>query len=110
MKTLFGIEIEDEYFNYLFDQQSQGKEIKVIDGKLVAVEHEVTEEEIKQKRIYEIKTWFDEYDNQVKQYERCVRLGIEFDKDMVELDNQAQIYSDELRKLEGKKPREYKSK
>ena len=106
MKTLFGIEVEDEYFNYLFDQQSQGKEIKVIDGKLVAVEHEVTEEERKQQRIYEIRTWFEEYDNQVKPYERCVRLGIEFDKDMVELDNQAQIYQQELRTLLGKEPRE----
>ena len=107
MKTLLGIEIEDEYFNYLFDQQSQGKEIKVIDGKLVAVEHEVTEEELKQKRIYEIRTWFDEYDNQVKQYERCVRLGIEFDKDIVELDNQAKAYQEELRTLLGKEPRQY---
>lgn len=109
MKTLYGIEIEDEYFDYLFDQQSkEGKEIKVIDGKVVAVEHEVTEEELKEQRIYEIRAWFEEYDNQVKQYERCKRLGIDFDKDMVELDNQAQVYQNELRPLLGKEPREYK--
>ena len=52
-----------------------------------------------QKRIVEIKLWFEEYDNQVKQYERCKRLGIEFDKDMVELDNQANAYQEELRQL-----------
>ena len=51
MKTLYGIEIEDDYFDYLFDQQSQGKELKVIDGKVVAVEHEVTEEELTQQEI-----------------------------------------------------------
>ena len=107
MQTLFGIEMTDEEFGYLFDQQSQGKELKVIDGKVLAVEHEVTEEELKEQRIYEIRTWFEEYDNQVKQYERCVRLGIEFDKDIVELDNQAKAYQEELRTLLGKEPRKY---
>lgn len=106
MKKLLGIEITDEYFDYLFCEQSKGKEIKVVDGKLVAVEHEVTEEERKQQRIYEIKSWFEEYDNQVKQYQRCVRLGVEFDKDIVELDNQAKTYQEELRTLLGKEPRE----
>lgn len=99
MKKLLGIEMTDEYFDYLFCEQSKGKELKVVDGKVIAVEHEVTEEERQQQRIYEIKTWFEEYDNQVKQYERCVRLGIEFDKDIVELDNQAKEYQEELRSL-----------
>ena len=52
-----------------------------------------------QKKIPEILKWFEEYDNQVKQYQRCVRLGIEFDKDIVELDNQAKAYQEELRQL-----------
>ena len=108
MKKLLGIEMTDDYFDYLFSEQEKGKELKVIDGKVVAVEHEVTDEERKQQRIYEIRTWFEEYDNQVKQYERCVRLGIEFDKDIVELDNQAKAYQEELRTLLGKTPREYK--
>lgn len=60
------------------------------------------------KRKLEIKIWFEEYDNQVKQYQRCVRLGIDFDKDIVELDNQAKVYQEELRVLLGKEPREYK--
>lgn len=59
------------------------------------------------KRKLEIKSWFEEYDSQVKQYQRCVRLGIEFDKDIVELDNQARVYQEELRVLLGKPPREY---
>lgn len=36
-------------------------------------------------------SWFEKYDNQVKQYERCKRLGTEFDKDINELDAQATI-------------------
>lgn len=57
------------------------------------------QKENNQFRIIEINKWFQEYDNQVKQYERCKRLGIEFDKDIVELDNQAKVYQEELRSL-----------
>lgn len=35
--------------------------------------------------------WFSWYDQQVAQYNRCQRLGIEFDKDINELDAQAAI-------------------
>lgn len=55
------------------------------------------QKEVNQKRIAKIKIWFEEYDNQVKQYQRCVRLGIDFDKDIIELDNQAKAYQEELR-------------
>jgi hypothetical protein len=55
------------------------------------------QKEVNQKRIAEIKIWFKEYDNQVKQYQRCIRLGIDFDKDIIELDNQAKAYQEELR-------------
>ena len=41
------------------------------------------------KEKQELLQWFEEYDNQVKQYQRCQRLGIEFDRDIEELDNQA---------------------
>lgn len=57
------------------------------------------QKESNQFRIIEINKWFNWYDNQVKQYERCVRLGVEFDKDIVELDNQAKTYQEELRQL-----------
>lgn len=99
MKNLFNIELTDEEFDNLMCEQAQGKELKVVDGKVVAVTHEPTKEELKNQRIAEIKTWFEEYDNQVKQYQRCERLGIEFDKDIVELDNQAKAYQEELRQL-----------
>lgn len=41
------------------------------------------------KEKQELLQWFEEYDNQVKQYQRCERLGIEFDRDIEKLDNQA---------------------
>lgn len=49
-----------------------------------------------------LEKWFEEYDKQVIQYQRSVRLGVEFDKDIAELDNQADINAKriaELRKL-----------
>lgn len=99
MKTLFGIEVTDEEFNELFCEQANGKELKVVDGKVIAVEHEATEEELLENELRQIYRWFEEYDNQVKQYERCVRLGIEFDKDINELDAQAQTNQLRIREI-----------
>lgn len=77
-------------------------------GKKQVIERELTQQEInkneeekikfeKQNRILEINQWFAWYDNQVSQYQRCQRLGIEFDRDINELDNQAKTYQEELR-------------
>lgn len=52
-----------------------------------------------QQELLGINTWFDEYDNQVKQYQRCQRLGIEFDRDIVQLDNQAKINQERIREI-----------
>ena len=89
MKKLLGKEITDEEFDYLMCEQNKGKELKIIDNKIVAEYHQQTEEEKLEQEKQEILQWFEEYDNQVKQYERCVRLGVEFDKDIEELDNKA---------------------
>ena len=105
MKKLLGINLTDEEFDYLICQQNKGKELKFVDGKVVAVDHEPTEKELLQKELFELETWFKWYDNQVAQYNRCQRLGIEFDKDINELDNQAKINQEriaEIRALESK--------
>ena len=59
-----------------------------------------------QKEIKELETWFDViYDNQVKQYQRCERLGIEYDNKygtIESLDRQAHekaLRINELKKL-----------
>lgn len=96
---LFGIEMPLEEFDHLICEQNKGKELKVIDGKVIAVDHEVTQEELLRKELAELETWFEEYDNQVKQYSRCVRLGLEFDKDINELDNQAKINAERITEI-----------
>lgn len=88
---LMGIELTPEEFDTLMCEQANGKELKVVDGKVIAVEHEVTQEEILNNELNTLLNWFEKYDNQVKQYERCKRLGTEFDKDINELDAQATI-------------------
>jgi len=99
---LLGIEVTPEEFDFLICEQGRGKELKVVDDKVVAVYHEQTQEELLRNEMFEIQSWFNEYDNQVKQYERCKRLGIEFDKDIQELDTQATINQQritEIRKI-----------
>ena len=86
---LLGVEMPYEQFDYLLCEQNKGKELKLIDGEVVAVDHEVTERERLEIEMQELLNWFEEYDNQVKQYQRCVRLDLPFDKDIESLDNQA---------------------
>lgn len=54
---------------------------------------------ILQKELIELQSWFEEYDNQVKQYIRCERLGVEFDKDINELDLQAQTNAKRIKEI-----------
>lgn len=60
--------------------------------------------------LAELETWFaDVYDIQVKQYERCTRLGIEYDNKhgtMDELDAQAQKNAERIRALRESSKRE----
>ena len=86
------VEVDDQYSDCCFED---------FDNFVFIVEkyNARKKKEENQKKIPEILKWFEEYDNQVKQYQRCVRLGIEFDKDIVELDNQAKAYQEELRQL-----------
>lgn len=101
MSELFGIEITDEQWDYLMCEQNKGKELKVVDGKVVAVEHTPSKKDLAEKELFELKSWFDEYDNQVKQYIRCERLGIEFDKDINKLDLQAQTNAKRIKEIRG---------
>ena len=96
---LLGIEMPLEEFDRLMCEESEGKELKVVDGKVVAVEHEQTQEELLELELRNLYKWFEEYDNQVKQYNRCQRLGIEYDKDIKELDNQARVNADRITEI-----------
>lgn len=96
---LLGIEMPFEEFDKLMCEQSKGKELKVVDGKVVAVEHEPTQEELLEIELRSLLAWFEEYDNQVKQYNRCQRLGIEYDKDIKQLDNQARVNANRITEI-----------
>lgn len=69
MYSLLGIELPFEEFDRLLCEQASGKELKVIDGVVTAVEHEPTEEEIKQNRIAELKILIQKYKEDVEQVE-----------------------------------------
>lgn len=54
--------LTDEEKDYLFCQQSNGKQIKVVDGKVVAVERVLTDKEKAQMRIAELKNLLENTD------------------------------------------------
>lgn len=99
---LLGIEMSLEEFDKLMCEQSQGKQLKVVDGKVVAVEYKPTEEQLLNIELNELTEWFTYYDNQVAQYNRCQRLGIEFDKDINELDKEANQKQLRIREIKEK--------
>lgn len=100
---LLGIEMSAKEFDYLMCEQNKGKELKVVDDKVVAVEHEVTEEELKAQRKFEI----IERLNQLSQDFVQAMAGAYFE-DLEERKAEFQTLHNELRVLEGKEPRQYK--
>lgn len=105
MKSLLGVDnIPDEEYDRLLCEQSQGKELKVIDGKVVSVDHEATQEEINEQRKFEISNRL----NQLSQDFVQAQLGAEFE-DMEERKAEFIKLHNELRALEGKEPRYYKT-
>ncbi len=47
----------------------------------------------------EIEAWFVDYDKQVIQYTRAIALGQEYDKDILELHNEAEIKAIRLKEI-----------
>ena len=52
---LLGIEITFEEFDRLMCEQSNGKELVVDNGKVIAVEHQESKQELAQKELLELK-------------------------------------------------------
>ena len=99
---LLGIEMSMEKFDELMCEQAKGKELKKIDGKVIAVEHVVTEEEKKQVRIIEIQARLNELTQDFVQAD----LGAVF-ADIEERKTEFKALHNELRELLGKEPRIY---
>lgn len=77
---------------------------KMLDGMLI---HDAEKSEALRQlaathdEIAELEKWFAEYDLQVAQYNRCVRLGMPFDKDIQALDEEATAKQLRIRELRG---------
>lgn len=99
---LLGIEMPLEEFDQLMCEQSNGKELQVIDGKVVAVDHEITQEEIKEVRINEIQTRLDQLSQDFIQ----AQIGAQID-DIIQRKGEFIALHNELRTLLGKEPRIY---
>lgn len=97
MKELFNIGLTDEEFDFLMCEQSKGKELKVVDSKVVAVEREITEKEKAQMRITELKHKLQETDYQaIKHFE-----GYLTDYEYEPIKTQRQAWRDEINSLGG---------
>ena len=99
---LLGIELTAEEFDRLLCEQNKGKELKVIDGEVVAIERVITEEEKKQARISEIQSRLNELTQDFVQAD----LGAVF-ADIEERKTEFKALHNELRELLGKEPRIY---
>lgn len=104
---LFGIDIEPKEFDRLMCEESNGKELKVIDGKVIAVERVMAEKEIMQIQITELKHWFDtEYTKLEQKYRRLRTLnklcddGSNPESKLLELYNLAEQKRLEIQRLE----------
>ena len=60
---------------------------------------EYTQQELYENELSDLMKWFDEYDLQVKQYNRCKRLGVEFDKNIKDLDDLAVVNAKRIKEL-----------
>lgn len=93
---LFGIELTNEQFDLLMCEQAKGKELKVVDGKVVAVEHEPTEQEKANMRIAELKKKLFDTDYQVLKWKEGELTDYEFEPMRL----QRKAWREEIRELE----------
>ena len=61
-----------------------------------------TEKELLENELESINEWFIWYDKQVAQYGRCLRKGLLFNKDIDELDNEANVKQIRHKEIEQK--------
>ena len=101
MPELLGIQLTFEEFDYLLCEQASGKELKVVDDKVIAVERILTEEEIKQQKIFKNKQRLEELTKDFAQ----VQAGFIIE-DIEERKLEFQTLLNEIRTLQGKEPRQ----
>lgn len=106
MKIL-GVEVTFEEWNKLMMAETNGKELIVENGKVIARDRVITQEEMKQNKLAELTNWFDNYfDRQLNQSlwqdNFTVSHDNYFNKDYSNIDElkaQAKIVRNEIREL-----------
>ena len=88
------VEHKDDKGNLLWISHEKQE---IVNEKEVWVEY--TQKELAEQEISKLLEWFEEYDRQVSQYNRCIRTGVGFDKDIIELDRQADINAKRITEL-----------
>jgi hypothetical protein len=68
MKEIFGIKVDDKKFSELIYEQSQGKDLIVQNGEVIAVEHQQTREEFVEQMILNFKQKLKDTDYQAIKY------------------------------------------
>lgn len=107
---LLGIEMSFEEFDHLMCEQAKGKEIVVEDGKVIARDRVISQEELNQNKIAELDNWFKtQYREYNEMLTRRKELGIEdtiVDEfrnktyhNIIELYEEAEVVAGEIREL-----------
>ena len=104
---LLGIEMTLEEFDNLMCEQSKGKQLVVDNGKVIAIEHQSSQQELAQNELLELKYWYDNYYTQHEQkYRRLHSLGKLTDEgkdpynELINLYNEAEIKRARIQELE----------
>ena len=99
---LLGIEMSFEEFDKLMCEQAKGKELVVDNGKVIAVEHQISEREQQENEYYTLKQWFNTYYTIHEQKLR--RLHVLGDntayEQLIALYNEAEIKRHRIQELE----------
>lgn len=94
---LFDIQLTNKEFDYLLCEQAKGKELKVVDGKVIAVERIITKEEKAQSRINELKSLLAKTDYKAIKYAEGELTAEEYEP----IRQQRKAWREEIRKLGG---------
>lgn len=105
---LLGIELTNEEFGFLMCEQNNGKELKVVNGKVVAVEYKPTQTELYKNELNQLKQWFDiEYMRAEQKYRRLHTLQLLCDNGTTPYDmliwlyKEAEVKRKRIQELEG---------
>ena len=104
---LLGIEMPLEEFDRLMCEQAKGKQLKVVGGKVVAVEYEPTQTELYENELNQLKQWFDvEYMRAEQKYRRLHTLqelcddGVSPYYKLIDLYKEAEVKRKRIQELE----------